>query len=68
MRGRGQVLGDSIAEGDYLMSVIVFAVTALISVLGIIFGNKYVSKKSGEKSSDEADKAKSAEKAEETEA
>lgn len=62
------LLGDSIAEGDYLMSVIVFAVTALISVLGIIFGNKYVSKKSGEKSSDEADKAKSAEKAEETEA
>ncbi len=36
------ILGDSIADGDYLMAVIVFAITALISVLGIIFGNRYV--------------------------
>ena len=56
------LLGDRIADGDYLMAVIVFAVMALITVVGIIFGNKYVSKKSGEKSSDEADKAKSDEK------
>jgi uncharacterized membrane protein YdjX (TVP38/TMEM64 family) len=62
------LLGDRIAEGDYLMAVIVFAVMALITVVGIIFGNKYVSKKSGEKSSDEADKAKSAEKTGQTEA
>ncbi len=39
------LLGDSIAEGDYLMAVIVFAVTAVISVLGIVFGNKYVEKR-----------------------
>ena len=36
------ILGGSIAEGDYVMAIIVFAVTAIISVLGIIFGNKYV--------------------------
>ena len=39
------LLGDSIADGKYLMAIIVFAVTALISILGIIFGNKYVEKK-----------------------
>jgi uncharacterized membrane protein YdjX (TVP38/TMEM64 family) len=39
------LLGDSIAEDKYLMAIIVFAVTALISILGIIFGNKYVEKK-----------------------
>ena len=38
------ILGDSVAEGNYLMAVIVFIITALISVLGIIFGNKYVEK------------------------
>lgn len=36
------LLGDSIAEGDYLMSVIVFVITALISVIGIIVGNRFV--------------------------
>lgn len=39
------ILGDSVAEGNYLTSIIVFIVTALISVLGIIFGNKYIEKR-----------------------
>lgn len=39
------ILGDSIAEGNYLVAIIVFAVTALISVLGIIFGNKFVERR-----------------------
>ena len=43
------LLGDSIREGDYLGAVIIFAVTALISLLGIIFGPRYVRGKSKEK-------------------
>ena len=39
------LLGDSIAEGDYLMAIIVFVITALISVFGIAFGNRFVEKK-----------------------
>ena len=39
------LLGDSIANGDYLLAVIVFVITALITVLGIIFGNKYIEKR-----------------------
>ena len=39
------ILGDRIAEGDYLMAVIVFVVTALISVSGIILGNKFIKAK-----------------------
>lgn len=39
------VLGDRIAEGDYLASVTVFAVTALISVVGIILGHLYTKRK-----------------------
>ena len=39
------ILGSSIAEGNYTMAIIVFAITALISILGIIFGNKYVEKR-----------------------
>ena len=39
------ILGDSIAEGNYLVAIIVFAVTAVISILGIILGNKFVKKK-----------------------
>lgn len=39
------ILGDSIAEGDYLMAIIVFVLTALISVFGIIFGNKFINKR-----------------------
>ena len=42
------LLGDSVAEGNYLMAIIVFAVTALISILGIVFGNKFVEKKSSD--------------------
>lgn len=62
------LLGDSIAEGEYLVSVIVFAVTALISVLGIILGNKFINKKNSERSIKKADEAKSAEKTEGNEA
>lgn len=39
------ILGDSIAEGDYILAVAVFVITAIISVLGIIFGNKFIEKK-----------------------
>ncbi len=39
------LLGDSVAEGNYLMAVIVFAITAIISVLGIILGNRYIKKR-----------------------
>ncbi len=43
------ILGDSVADGDYIMAIIVFAITALISVLGIIFGNKYIEKRQEKK-------------------
>ena len=43
------ILGDSIAEGNYFVAVIVFVITALISVLGIIFGNRFIEKKQGKK-------------------
>ena len=43
------LLGDSIAEGKYLMTVVVFVITAVISLLGIIFGNRFVDKRSKEK-------------------
>ncbi len=43
------ILGDSIAEGNYLLAVIVFVITALISVSGIIFGNKFVAKRQANK-------------------
>lgn len=49
------LLGDSVAEGNYLMAVIVFAITAVISVLGIVFGNKYIEKRSKTKHSDTED-------------
>lgn len=39
------ILGDSIAEGKWILAAAVFAITALISVLGIIFGNKYIDKR-----------------------
>lgn len=41
------ILGDSVAEGNYITSIIAFIITALISVLGIIFGNKYIEKRQG---------------------
>ncbi len=39
------ILGDSVAEENYLLAIIVFVITALISVLGIVLGNKYVEKR-----------------------
>ena len=36
------ILGDSIADGRWVLALIVFAITALISVLGIILGNRYI--------------------------
>lgn len=39
------LLGDSLAEGNYVMAIVFFAVTAIVSVVGIIFGGKFVSKK-----------------------
>ena len=48
------ILGDSIAEGRYLTAIIVFIITALVSVFGIIIGNRYVRKR--EKSSNETHK------------
>ncbi len=39
------ILGDSIKNGDYTLAVIVFAVTALISVAGFVLGSLYVKKK-----------------------
>ena len=39
------ILGDSIAEGKWVLAVIVFAITALISILGIIFGNRFVDRR-----------------------
>ena len=39
------LLGDSLAEGKYLLAIVVFVVTAVISVIGIIFGNKFVDKR-----------------------
>ncbi len=45
------VLGDSIMRGDYALAIAVFALTAVISVGGIIFGNAYVKRRS-ERASD----------------
>ena len=36
------ILGDSVVEGNYILAIVIFAITALISVLGIILGNKYI--------------------------
>lgn len=43
------VLGDSISDGNYLLSVIVFAATALISLLGIVLGNRFINQKQNNK-------------------
>ena len=43
------ILGDRIAEGDYLMAIVVFLITAVISVLGILLGNKFIKAKQAEK-------------------
>ena len=39
------ILGDSVAEGKWGLSIIVFVITALISIFGIIFGNKFIESK-----------------------
>ena len=39
------ILGDSVAEGNYILAIVVFVITALISLLGIIFGNKYIERR-----------------------
>jgi uncharacterized membrane protein YdjX (TVP38/TMEM64 family) len=36
------ILGDSIADGRWVLALVVFAITAVISVLGIILGNRYI--------------------------
>ena len=43
------LLGDSIAEGNWILAVVVFAITAAISIAGIIFGNKFVEKRQEKK-------------------
>jgi uncharacterized membrane protein YdjX (TVP38/TMEM64 family) len=60
------LLGDSIAEGEYLLAIIVFAITAVVSVLGIVIGNQFVNKKNSERGKKKA--AKSQKEAEENEA
>ena len=42
------ILGDRIAEGDYTMAIVVFVITAVISVLGILLGNRFVNAKQAE--------------------
>lgn len=39
------VIGESAADGNYLLTAIVFVITALISLWGIIIGNQYISAK-----------------------
>jgi len=39
------ILGDSIADGRWVLALVVFAVTAVISVLGIILGNRYIERR-----------------------
>lgn len=41
------VLGDSVMRGDYTLAVCVFVLTALISLGGIIIGNRYVRRRGG---------------------
>jgi len=50
------ILGDSIINGDYLVAVIVFVITALISLGGILFHRYYISRRKSEdgKSEDDA--------------
>jgi len=39
------VLGDQLIEGNIISSIIVFAVTAVVSIAGILFHNFYIKKK-----------------------
>jgi uncharacterized transporter YbjL len=51
-------MGDSLAEKQYITAIIVFALTALISVLGIIFGNRYVDKRSAKNQKNDTENQK----------
>lgn len=42
------LIGDSLMEGNLTLTIVVFAITAIISVAGIIINNKYVAKKQKE--------------------
>ena len=50
------VLGGSLADGNYILAIITFVATALITVLGAVFGNAYIKKKQakGEKMTENA--------------
>lgn len=41
-------LGDQIIKGNYLIAIIVFIITAIISVAGILFSNYYTKRKQNE--------------------
>lgn len=46
------VLGGSVAEGEYLFAIIVFAVTAAVALVGVLFGNYYVKRKNSQREND----------------
>lgn len=52
------LFGDRLAEGDYLLAIIVFAITAIISLVGIILGNKYVDRRRKKKEESEREEEK----------
>ncbi len=54
------ILGDSIIEGNYLTAITVFVITALISIFGIIFGNKYVERRQKKREEKEANSSENA--------
>ena len=60
------VLGGSVAEGEYLFAVIVFAVTAVVALVGVFFGNYYVKKKNSKKEIGEQGEENSEERGEES--
>ena len=42
------ILGDQIIKGNYLIAIIVFVITAIISIGGILFNNYYTKRKQNE--------------------
>ena len=42
------ILGDQIIKGNYLIAIIVFIITAIISIAGILFSNYYIKRKQNE--------------------
>ena len=42
------ILGDQIIKGNYIISIVVFVVTAIISICGILFSNYYTKRKQKE--------------------